>query len=95
MTDDTCAQTVGSCPTCKTVLRRTYSLEEHGIRPCSLDTVSDLSLCMACGEAIVFDGRLRLARQSDIDAFGTSVDVVEILRLTLRKLRTNSGRLRQ
>lgn len=91
--DEDRPKSLGACPTCKTTLRRTFALDDRGAQPCAFTTDSDLSLCMACGEAIVFDGRLRLARQSDLDAFGSTIDVLELLRLTLCKLRQRSGKV--
>ena len=92
-TDEDRPEPLGNCPTCKTTLKKTYSVGTDGVSACAFSTVADLSLCMACGEAIVFDGRLRLARQSDLDAFGSTIDVLELLRLTLCKLRARGGKV--
>jgi predicted RNA-binding Zn-ribbon protein involved in translation (DUF1610 family) len=86
-------KTMGTCPTCKTVLRRYVQTDGDVIGHVSeLPSTADLSICTACGEAVIVRDGVRLASSRDLEFKN---QIVEVLRITLAKLRAKAGRPQQ
>ena len=68
------------CPTCGKVLDAATAAADGQTPPDAMPEPGNYTVCLGCGEILIFDRRMRAARPTPADWITTPVDVQQALR---------------